>query len=435
MTPPPAPPPDPAPEHLWEAAPLRAGFWFSVLALIYLVDMADRAVIGAAFPAIKQAFHVSDGRLGLLGSALNLALGLLVIPSGLLIDRWSRKGMISLMVGVWSLATWLTGRATAWGSLLGSRMLVGAGEAGYNPAGYALIGAWFPPRLRGRMIGLFNTAQPMGSLIGLGLGGIIAYRYGWRQAFGLLALPGFALAHLILWAPDYRTRQEPERQHPPVLPTLLGLWRAPSLRCIYLSQLSIAFFIGGYTIWAPTLFMRTYHLNLEQASRAMILPLAVAMLGPFLGGWLSDRLMRTRPDGRLLSASLMLAGALPLYLAGLLGALRGMPMAGVIALLTLAQVCFAAHWGAVVTASLELVPPSLRATSQGFLPLFQCLSGAWSATATGLLSDHLGLGTALLFTVTIGILPGIWLLLNARGTQAPDQDALMLWSRGLETGS
>ena len=43
-----------------------------------------------------------------------------------------------------------------------SRILVGAGEAGYNPAGYALIAAWYPQRMRGFMVGVFDMAQPLG---------------------------------------------------------------------------------------------------------------------------------------------------------------------------------------------------------------------------------------------------------------------------------
>ena len=94
-------------------------------------------------------------------------------------------------------------------SLLAARILVGAGEAGYNPAGYALIAAWYPQRLRGTMVGLFNMAQPLGVGLGLIMGGRIpgCSSFGWRAVFGVLALPGIVLALLMLFAPDYKTRR------------------------------------------------------------------------------------------------------------------------------------------------------------------------------------------------------------------------------------
>ncbi|MGI6285772.1 MFS transporter [Neomoorella humiferrea] len=68
--------------------------------------------------------------------------------------------------------------ATAWmhnySGLLFTRLMVGMGCAGYNTAGYALIGAWFPPRKRGLMTGLFNTGQPLGAFVGVGIAGWLA---------------------------------------------------------------------------------------------------------------------------------------------------------------------------------------------------------------------------------------------------------------------
>ena len=119
-------------------------FWFIIISLIYLFDIADRSIISAVIPAVKAAFGLSDASVGMLGSIMYLSLGVLVVPAGILVDRWSRKYMIAIMVGIWSFATWWTGLARSFGQIVLTWLFVGAGESGYNPAGYSLIGAWYP---------------------------------------------------------------------------------------------------------------------------------------------------------------------------------------------------------------------------------------------------------------------------------------------------
>ena len=196
--------------------------WFAVIWMIYLIDYADRFAISAVLPAIQDEFSLTDTQLGLMSGSLFLGLALLAVPCGLAVDRFSRKYMISAMTLVWSLATWATGMARSFEGLVVARILVGAGEAGYNPAGYALIAAWYPERLRGTMVGLFNMAQPLGIGLGIMLAGHLAASFGWRAVFGVLAVPGIVLAVAMLFAPDYRTRKRDHRGAETVKPGLRG---------------------------------------------------------------------------------------------------------------------------------------------------------------------------------------------------------------------
>ncbi len=155
-----------------EARPGRGTHgWFAVIWVIYLIDYADRFAISAVLPSIQAEFALSDAQLGLMSGSLFLGLALLAVPCGIAVDRFSRRYMIVMMTLVWSLATWSTGMARSYAELVAARVLVGAGEAGYNPAGYALIAAWYPRSRHGTMIGLFNMAQPLGIGLGIMLGG------------------------------------------------------------------------------------------------------------------------------------------------------------------------------------------------------------------------------------------------------------------------
>lgn len=118
------------------AAPgARIHFWFGVITLIYALDFADRFAVSGILPHLKQEFALSDAQSGLLGGIIYLGLAVFALPSGALVDRWSRKGMIAIMTISWSLATWAAGLAKSFKFLLATRLLVGVGEAGYNLQG------------------------------------------------------------------------------------------------------------------------------------------------------------------------------------------------------------------------------------------------------------------------------------------------------------
>ena len=86
-----------------------------------------------------------------------------------------------------------------------ARLLIGVGEAGYAPGGSAMISGLYPIDKRARMMGIWNASIPLGSAIGVLLGGIIAVRLGWKHAFGIVAIPGLIVSILFLFVKDYKT--------------------------------------------------------------------------------------------------------------------------------------------------------------------------------------------------------------------------------------
>ena len=66
------------------------------------------------------------------------------------------------------------------------------------------ISAIFPEKHRARVMGLWNASIPLGAAMGIALGGIIAERFGWRHAFGIVALPGLLVALLFFGIKDYK---------------------------------------------------------------------------------------------------------------------------------------------------------------------------------------------------------------------------------------
>ena len=127
------------------------------------------------------------------------------IPVSILVDRWSRKKTIGLMAVVWSLATAACAFTRSFTQLFSARTVIGIGEAGYAPGGTAMLSGLYPEEKRSRMMGIWNASIPLGSAVGIALGGIIATNWGWRHAFGLVALPGLIVAILFFFVKDYKT--------------------------------------------------------------------------------------------------------------------------------------------------------------------------------------------------------------------------------------
>src|SRR5271165_5378972 len=164
-----------------------------ILMLVNFVNYVDRQIVFALFPYLRHDFGLSSFQLGALATAFTVVLSLASFPLGMLADRISRRAVISAGVLFWSGATFFTGLAGSFRSLLIARGMVGVGEAAYTPAGAAVISASFPKEVRARVQGAFDIGMFVGGAVGISLGGYIAAKFGWRWAFFLVGVPGVVL--------------------------------------------------------------------------------------------------------------------------------------------------------------------------------------------------------------------------------------------------
>ncbi|MEW6667135.1 MAG: MFS transporter [Thermodesulfobacteriota bacterium] len=377
---------------------------FALLFLLYLFDYIDRMVVVSLFPYLKADFSLSDTQCGLLVSTVYWSIVALSIPVSVVIDRWSRKKSIGIMAIFWSIATVSCAFAKNFGQLFAARTAIGVGEAGYAPGGTALISALFPERLRSLMVGLWTAALPLGSALGIVAGGYIATRYGWRHAFGIVALPGFIVAILFFFVRDYKTVSlaktaggSPDR--PPdqteTLNTrdiLHAFSRTPSLLLTYLAFAGSMFLTAAYLSWLPTFFHRVYQLPMENAALKGSLVMLLSIIGFPLGGYLADRWRKKRTNGRLLFPALSsLVTAVVFFTAFYV--LRG-PLQ--YPLILLGGVLASAFSPAAIAVTQDVVHPGLRATSYSFCVISQNLLGSsLGPLFVGALSDRYGIESAL----------------------------------------
>ena len=178
---------------------------FLLLWLLYFFDYVDRMVVVSLFPFLKADWGLTDAQCGAMVSAVYWAIILFSFPISIVIDRWSRKKSIGIMAVLWSLATAACALTKNFGQLFAARTAIGIGEAGYAPGGTAMISALYPEKRRAFMVGIWNASIPIGMAAGIVIGGLIASHWGWRHAFGIVALPGLVIALLFFFIKDYKT--------------------------------------------------------------------------------------------------------------------------------------------------------------------------------------------------------------------------------------
>src|SRR5579864_1465498 len=179
----------------------QARFAFTILLIINILNYANRYVLSAVLSQIHQApkfggLGLTQSELGLIGSSFLLVYAVFALPLGIWADRSSRKNIVALCVGIWSIATVLAGFTRNFAQLFSVRAILGIGEAGYAPASLSLLGDYFSKERRGRILSYWSAGQLIGVAIGFTIGGLIADYLGWRPAFFIVGIPGLIAAFL-----------------------------------------------------------------------------------------------------------------------------------------------------------------------------------------------------------------------------------------------
>jgi MFS family permease len=377
----------------------QARYVFTLLFLLYLFDYMDRLVVTSLFPFIKADWGLSDAQCGMLVSAVYWSIVAFTFPVSILVDRWSRKKTIGLMAVVWSVATALCAFTRSFPQLFGARTLIGIGEAGYAPGGTAMISGLYPQEKRSMIMGIWNISIPLGSALGVAIGGIVATHWGWRHAFGLVALPGFIVAVLFFFVKDYKTvdlvktaEDGAGKMKMKAKDIFLEFIRNPTLVFTYLGFASVVFCTTSLLTWLPTYFHRVNNIPEDQAGIKAGAVLLLALVGAPAGGFLADRWFRKRINARLLLPAITSIMACVVLFSGLTFFEDGSQYAFILLVGMLVTMFIPA--AAAVTQ--DVVHPGLRAMSYAICVIFQNLLGAsLGPIFIGTLSDSYGIKTAM----------------------------------------
>ena len=390
-----------------------AYFTFTLLFLLYMFDYIDRLVIVSLFPFLKSDWGLTDTQCGLLVSTVYWSILIFTLPVSVLIDRWSRKKTIGLMALFWGFATLACAFTRNLPQLFAARTAIGIGEAGYAPGGTAMISAMFPQHKRARMLGIWNASIPLGSALGIVLGGLIAQHIGWRHAFGIVAVPGIVVAVLFFYVKDYRTidlvqtRQDKDKKSRVIMSPLDIARQFIRNKTLVFNNLAFAgntFVTTALLTWLPTYYHRLEDLPMDRAATKGGTVMLLALIGAPSGGYLADRWLKRRKNARCLLpaiSSILTSLALLAAFAGLRGHLQ-------YAVLLLAGITAVAFVPAAVAVTQDVVHPGLRAVSLSLCVVVQHLLGsALGPPFIGALSDAYGLEIAMMFLPMFAFLAAI----------------------------
>jgi len=394
---------DSGPDSGYLISKRKSHYIFLLLFLLYLFDWLDRMVVVSLFPFIKADWGLTDTQCGMLISAVSWSIVLLTFPVSIFIDRWSRKKSIGLMALLWSLATAACAFTRNYAQLFVVRTVIGVGEAGYAPGGTAMISALFPEEKRARIMGIWNASIPLGSAIGIAVGGLIAEHLGWRHAFGLVALPGMVVALLMFRVKDYKnvrlvkTARENtgagEKRPMKGKDMVKEFTRTPSLILTYLGFAGSMFANTALLTWLPTYFHRMDGIPMSRAGMKGGLVMLLAIVGAPLGGLLADQWLKRGIKGRLLFASLsstMTCGLMFASFAFFSGSFQYV-------CLLLGGITAAAFVPGAAAVTQDVVHPGLRAISYSFCVIIQHILGsALGPIFVGFISDRNGIDIALI---------------------------------------
>jgi MFS family permease len=388
------------------------------LAFGYFIDQGEAQAMSVLFPTLQSLWGLSYTNLGVIGTIRNILQSITSPFWGYAADRLSRKRVIVFGTGLWGIWTLFCGLSQGYGQLLVLRAISGIGLGCLMPATFSLISDTFPPRQRGRALGILEGMGVLGIVIGTVALGLVASPTLWRYGFVMLGASSIVSGLLVWWLVEEPVRgaaepelagkitQEVEAQY------RVKLADVPRVLAIPTIWVAIAQGLAGTMPWVVMgLYMITWLVNVrgfeEQtatfAFAAIVIGTACSnVLGGFLGDWAEGR---SPKYGRPIVGQVSIFCGIPLtYI--LFTQTANWSLGGIMALAF--GTALLISWtgkGSKEPMMQGVTPPELRASAFAMVTFIESSFAAIAAYLAGALADSIGFTDALLWTI-----PFPWLI-------------------------
>lgn len=389
----------------------HAGYVFWIMFAISFLNYLDRYVLTGAANTVARELGFDLGGIGYISSAFLIVYTLATLPLGIWADRVKRKNTVAISVSIWSVVTTITALAGNFTTLFLSRMLLGIGEAGYFPAGTALMSDYFRREVRSRIMSWWSTAQLFGILGGYGIGGVVAGLGPgqWRWAFVFTGIPGLLLAYLVWRVREPRRNQadedaresispanalEAEEGSPSALSGNIGsqIWsllRIKSLIVLIVVQVFAFFVLGVNTVFLPTYLQQGDTFGFSPGLAGLYSGGVIVLAGiggTTLGGYIADLLNKRHRGARILVCGIGFLLSAPAFALAVLS--RDLTVFTIFFVLT--ALLLTVYTGPSTAATQDVVPSSLRASAVAVSLLIAHLLGdAAAPSIVGVLANYL----------------------------------------------
>ncbi|MFP6583187.1 MAG: MFS transporter [Candidatus Hydrogenedentota bacterium] len=303
-----------APESVEEEPyPSERYAWFvvGILMIAYIFSFVDRQILSLLVGPIKEDLGISENQMGLLmGFSFALFYTIFGIPLGRLADSKSRRTIIAVGLGIWSIMSTGCGLAKNFTQLTMFRMGVGVGEASLSPSAYSLITDLFKPSRIALAISIYGAGIYIGSGMAYLLGGIVIAWVGtaesvaiplvgdvapWQSVFFFIGVPGFLFVPFMFLIKEPKRRGLGKKKDTGSVPLaevfafVKTHWRTFFFHNVGFALLSFVSYGSGS--WIPEFFIRLH--DMGRADIGIIYGIIVIIfgtLGIVSGGFFADKL-------------------------------------------------------------------------------------------------------------------------------------------------
>jgi MFS family permease len=377
----------------------------SAVRLVLLVTAAvfinyiDRGNLATAAPLMQNELHLSTSQLGILLSAFYYGYVACMPAMGWLAERYGAQRVLAAGVGIWSIATLMTGFAGSFAALLVLRVLLGIGESVAFPCASKVLAHAVDTSRLGVANGIMSFGYLLGPAVGTLLGGYLMTVFGWRPVFIVFG----ALSLMWLWPWRRMEMGTPAATHPSSTESQPSF--AQVLRRRELWGASLGHFASNYGYYFIVSWLPFYLIKSRGFSMGSMVAIAswaylLNALSALAMGWLADRWIRAGRSPTIVYKGIMAAN----HIAGI-ACMIGMvvlPAAGSIAALFVFEIISGCSYPGLFAIPQILAGPAASARWVGVQNAAGNVAGLIAPAITGVLVDQTGL-----FDVAFALAAGV----------------------------
>src|SRR5216117_945914 len=166
---------------------------FAITSVALFMVTLDNLVVTTALPVIRKDLHASLSQLEWTVNAYTLTFAVLLLTGAALGDRFGRRRMFAIGLGIFTLASAAAALAPTAGALIAARAFQGVGGAIVTPLTLTILSAGVPAKRRGAFIGAWSGIAGLAVALGPLVGGAVVSGISWHWIFWLNVPIGVAL--------------------------------------------------------------------------------------------------------------------------------------------------------------------------------------------------------------------------------------------------
>jgi predicted MFS family arabinose efflux permease len=169
-----------------------------LLAFLQFTIILDFMIISPLGAVVMPELRITPAQFGLVVSAYAFSAGASGLLAAGFADRFDRKKLLLLFYAGFVTGTLLCALAHSYGFLLFARMITGVFAGVVGSTVFAITTDLFPYQLRGRVMGMVQTAFAASSVAGIPIGLYLSNRWGWNAPFFLIVVVSIVVGALML---------------------------------------------------------------------------------------------------------------------------------------------------------------------------------------------------------------------------------------------